>query len=228
LAEVLITLGIIGVVAALTIPQLITNYKKHQTVVQLKKAYTTMANLFQAAENEHGPISTWPETIYTTATCSGSDECAYTFAEKYLLKNLKHYEYKTRPDHVFPKGRCCVPGINSVDHLDAGNHSTKWFYLDDGTCFTLNVSTHYYWDYIFYDINGDKGPNIVGKDIFTFDFGKLNKFKLAFHPGSWGVTDRDAILETLCSKSEGGYYGGDGCGWVIQYDGWQIKDDYPW
>lgn len=37
LAEVLITLGIIGVVAALTLPSVITNYQKKQTVEQLKK-----------------------------------------------------------------------------------------------------------------------------------------------------------------------------------------------
>lgn len=38
LAEVLITLGIIGVVAAMTLPTLIANYQKRQTVVQLKKS----------------------------------------------------------------------------------------------------------------------------------------------------------------------------------------------
>ena len=45
LAEVLITLAIIGVVAAMTIPTLINNYQKKQTVTQLKKAYTTLANV---------------------------------------------------------------------------------------------------------------------------------------------------------------------------------------
>ena len=39
LAEVLITLGIIGVVAAMTIPNLIAKYQKEQTVVKLKKHY---------------------------------------------------------------------------------------------------------------------------------------------------------------------------------------------
>ena len=34
LAEILITLGIIGVVAAMTIPTLITNYQKKQTVTK--------------------------------------------------------------------------------------------------------------------------------------------------------------------------------------------------
>ena len=43
LAEVLITLGIIGVVAALTMPTLMSNYRKHQTVTQLKKAYSEIS-----------------------------------------------------------------------------------------------------------------------------------------------------------------------------------------
>ena len=47
LAEVLITLGIIGFVAA--IPMMITNYQKHVTVTQLKKAYTEFAQALQKA-----------------------------------------------------------------------------------------------------------------------------------------------------------------------------------
>ena len=42
LAEVLITLGIIGVVAALTIPTLIQNYKKREVETSLEKIYTTV------------------------------------------------------------------------------------------------------------------------------------------------------------------------------------------
>ena len=43
LAEVLITLGIIGVVAAMTMPSVITNYQKKQTAAQLKKAYSIVS-----------------------------------------------------------------------------------------------------------------------------------------------------------------------------------------
>lgn len=43
LAEVLITLGIIGVVAALTIPALISNYRSKVAVTQLKKMYSVMS-----------------------------------------------------------------------------------------------------------------------------------------------------------------------------------------
>ena len=44
LAEVLITLGIIGVVAALTMPALISNYKKTVYVNQLKKSVSVIEN----------------------------------------------------------------------------------------------------------------------------------------------------------------------------------------
>ena len=56
LAEVLITLGIIGVVVALTIPVLVGNYKKVQTVAQLKKVYSAMQQSVQIAQNEYGDI----------------------------------------------------------------------------------------------------------------------------------------------------------------------------
>lgn len=43
LAEVLITLGVIGVVAAFTVPTLINNYKEKVTVTKVKKFYLTMS-----------------------------------------------------------------------------------------------------------------------------------------------------------------------------------------
>ena len=42
LAEVLITLGVIGVVAAMTMPSLVAHYKEKQTVVALKKFYSIL------------------------------------------------------------------------------------------------------------------------------------------------------------------------------------------
>ena len=47
LAEVLITLGIIGIVAALTIPSLITNYKANKLRAQFLKSYSTVQQVFK-------------------------------------------------------------------------------------------------------------------------------------------------------------------------------------
>ena len=55
LAEVLITLGIIGVVAAITLPTLVANYQKQILVNQLKKTYTTLNEGFkQIVGSEQG------------------------------------------------------------------------------------------------------------------------------------------------------------------------------
>lgn len=59
LAEVLITIGIIGIVAAMTLPSLITNYQKKQTVTQLKKVYSIMSQALQRAELDYGNFEHW-------------------------------------------------------------------------------------------------------------------------------------------------------------------------
>ena len=66
LAEVLITLGIIGVVAAMTLPSLIQNYHEKQRVTQLKKAYSVMQNAFLMAQEEYGDVTDWGLTITNT------------------------------------------------------------------------------------------------------------------------------------------------------------------
>ena len=52
LAEVLITLGIIGILAALTMPSLNAYYQKHVTVTRLQKAYNSMSNTINIAISE--------------------------------------------------------------------------------------------------------------------------------------------------------------------------------
>lgn len=59
LAEVLITLGIIGVVSAMTIPSLIQSYKEKQTVVTLKKFYSTMSQAFNLAKSQGVEPEDW-------------------------------------------------------------------------------------------------------------------------------------------------------------------------
>lgn len=59
LAEVLITLGIIGVVAALTLPTLIQHHKKSVVETRLKKFYTTMNQAILMAKNDYGDFENW-------------------------------------------------------------------------------------------------------------------------------------------------------------------------
>ena len=63
LAEVLITLAIIGIVAALTIPGLMTNYKKHKIESKLSKAVSTINQVIKQSEAENGEMETWDKTL---------------------------------------------------------------------------------------------------------------------------------------------------------------------
>ncbi len=47
LAEVLITVGIIGVVSAITIPMLVTNYQKRLTITRLKKSVLPLKSSYK-------------------------------------------------------------------------------------------------------------------------------------------------------------------------------------
>lgn len=71
LSEVLITLGIIGVVAALTMPAVIANYQKQETVSRLQKVYLVLSQAVKQAELNEGEIKYWnfslsPENFYKT------------------------------------------------------------------------------------------------------------------------------------------------------------------
>ena len=85
LAEVLITLGIIGVVAAITIPGLINNYKAARLRSQFLKSYSTVQQVFRQMENDD-EVSTDPSdyaqhTFYKTfmTYLSGTTDCGRGF-----------------------------------------------------------------------------------------------------------------------------------------------------
>ena len=59
LAEVLITLGIIGIVAALTIPTLISKYQERVTITRLKESYSMLAQAYQFGVNGNGSPASW-------------------------------------------------------------------------------------------------------------------------------------------------------------------------
>ena len=59
LAEVLITLGIIGVVSAMTLPSLIQNWNDKASVVKVKKAYSVLNQAYLMSKKDNGPVSEW-------------------------------------------------------------------------------------------------------------------------------------------------------------------------
>ena len=87
LAEVLITLGVIGVIAAMTLPSVIKHYQQQATVNQLKKAYSEFSQALHKAEVDNGLMETWNFANLTTPL-----EKATYFGENYLFPYIKTVE----------------------------------------------------------------------------------------------------------------------------------------
>ena len=87
LAEVLITLGIIGVVAALTMPTVIQNYKKKQAVTQLKATYSILAQAFEHAQADYGDMSNWGLNEYGPFSSTAEISAAMYAATAGLIKH---------------------------------------------------------------------------------------------------------------------------------------------
>ncbi len=89
LAEVLITLGIIGIVAALTMPAMMASYREKVTMNKLKKFYTTMAQVQLRAINEHGEVDTWD---WVPSGGESNNQILLDWYNKYFGQYLNSYE----------------------------------------------------------------------------------------------------------------------------------------
>jgi len=207
LAEVLITLGIIGVVAALTIPGLITNTQKRQTIELLKSTYSILKNAETFSEVDNGDSTTWDYTLSTS-------DFMNTYYAPYL---------KTLP---MPTSR--IQTKNTYTNINGGAADTNgcsWGYtaiLANGVF--LRVFENGQYIIMNVDLNGNNGPNVVGKDVFDFEAKWIGPKKLVVYAP---ISNRATYISQCQSWS---YNGGSPipCAGIIQLDGWQIASDYPW
>lgn len=88
MAEVLITIGIIGIVVAMTLPALVSNYERKRNSVVLRRAYRDLANLALMYAAENGCISKLSECSMPASDFSTS--FAKFLVEKQNFKDLHH------------------------------------------------------------------------------------------------------------------------------------------
>lgn len=177
LAEVLITLGIIGVVAAITIPTLINSYQNTQYVTAYKKFYTSMNQaLVQMA---------------TDAGCTGDLQCTGILdnggvgdntADQKLATELFKYLKVSKDCGTATTGDCWAAYNTKYDGSGGTyNHNTDirykiltadgmsvYFFSQGDNCATSMGTGPYskYCGNMNVDINGLKGPNRLGRDVF--------------------------------------------------------------
>ncbi len=206
LAEVLITLGIIGVVAALTIPSLMTNYKAKRLRTQFLKSYSTAQQVFKQMESDDVPLD--PTQYGKTAETK-----FYRTFMNYLQAPMDCGSYAAGFKKISP---CYdVSSYIQMKPYKTYNNksSTPIIILDDGQIvlqdgsqlfFENAVSNNYIW--ISVDLNGyNNPPNRWGYDLFTFQFldGELR-------PMGNSKTQYNN-MDAYCSKDSNSAYNGIAC-----------------
>lgn len=161
LAEVLITLGIIGVVAAFTIPVLVHDVQENNYKVAYKKAYSVASQAWQSAyaDNMLEPRTDW-------------------IAETSNYNNFLQFMSK------FDVIKTCLggSGVSNLYPCWAANETSDvwWGAPVSGGCGAsaqqicfidksgMSWCDNTNWGTIFVDVNGTKTPNQFGLDRFLF------------------------------------------------------------
>ena len=199
LAEVLITLGIIGVVAALTLPALINNYEKSVVETRMQKFYTNINAALKLSIVENGDMVDWtfPQDYYDA---DGSEK----FFNTYLKNNLQYLKTVPRVTTSWPTN-----GIE-VD-------------LNDGSAFVLSGTWITYYpnankklrsgvDSFIFIINKNGNSVIPHGNELKLNENTLKKVNDVVYSCN-GNTHRDY------NRS---------CAAYIMQNGWKIPEYYPW
>lgn len=245
LAEVLITLGIIGIVASLTLPHLIKNYNGRILETQFKKAYATAAQVILLSKNELGvsylakhcaDVAEDYES-YEDGTTNGvepypnSSNC-YTTLYKSLNKSStsvngwdkdKYTVERKDPIRTFNNK---AEVSNGLGLAGAGN---PWVMRQnrDGIWMQFRINEGKL--YITFDVNGYKRPNQLGHDIFILYVDKKND-NITGIQQSKAYTDEELENEHFdkeyqqaragnpCNKTSSQKANGIGCSWFAIND----------
>lgn len=225
LAEVLITLAIIGVVAAMTIPTLMKNSETVERVSTLKEMFSTLTQASSSAINDNGTPDQWnliaqdslegatnvlkmiSPYIKITKICAAEDKSC-TPNEIYKAENGAEYNY--------------LSGNNSIAAL-----------LNNGTIIAVQIwETNCEWDWggananlknvcaqLTVDVNGFKKPNTFGKDTFLFLLTKKGIYPNGLPDQTGGLSFTNSCADNTLGYIAGTGANGMGCtAWVL-YNG---------
>ena len=224
LAEVLITLGIIGVVVAMTMPTLIARHNEKVWTTSFLRVYSILDNAYRRVQEEYGTFENWSGATITISTGDGQPNS--TLSER---KNL--YEYMIKP--YVEVNQAYLPKNDNWNWVGSSNCWPETSYYLNKTPYGINtdreyinkpavslksgeciVLSYFLGDFMV-DINSKKGPNTLGKDQFAFSFDAVKKerIKPGYYQRWW--TDTANYCDV---KDPHGFYSGPSCGfWIVRY-----------
>lgn len=212
LAEVLITLGIIGVVAAMTMPSLIQSYKEKATVTAVKQSYSIFAQALKMVTIDNPDLS-----ALTDSSLSAKENSQIMFNE--ISKHIK--KVKSCDVDKNCMGNTYYLNLNNekVSNWDTYNNLVTGV-LANGTSFWIlslpaSISgEETYAGQIGIDINGNKRPNKFGVDFFWFTFNKNGELFAGRGQGPGGT-----YWNCELSPSNSNWSNGYGCSeWIITHE----------
>lgn len=220
LAEVLITLGVIGVVAAITIPGLITSYNKKITETRLAKFYSVFNQAIRLSAAENGDVDTWDDYWNASGNTykdgqAQDNETGVEGAFELYLKPYMQIAYKKKINfrginqtlYVMPDGSAFA-----YRHLDT--RDITFFPKDPEKCIKKRKTTG------------------TGTCSFMFIFHPISEsqdWKYHYNKGlepylyNWDGSKTHLKSGTTYSCANSGYY----CTAMIKNNGWKIPKDYP-
>jgi prepilin-type N-terminal cleavage/methylation domain-containing protein len=227
LAEVLITLGIIGVVAAITIPTLVQNHRNMVVEKRLQKFYSNINQAILQSEVEYGDKKLWyQDTNSVLVDKDGNYVKGSSTVEKWWNLYIGPYVKTTS--------------------IKYNNQGLPVFYFPDGTALLAN-QTAAMRDWIFFVTDPDKclnrygsKSNAAGKCAFMFIYmpgtsTTKNKPVWKYHvekgfepyKHSWDGTEKDLYdskSDYGCNSTQKNAF----CTAAIQYNNWKIPKNYPY
>ena len=215
LAEVLITLGIIGVVAAMTMPALISNHHKKEVETRLQRVDSILNSVVKLAENDYGEPQYWADADSPTV--------------------LKTYFMPYLPGSIFLNGEDIkdykVYNADGTSVINLNGSYANGIRIKTGEIIRIPNGLEQESGLLEIDVllkENKAGKYISGKDYFTF-FMDTSKGIVDVKAGAdfWNVKscsdNRDAIL-TKCKSS---IPHSALCLMLIECNGWKIPEDYP-
>lgn len=231
LAEVLITLVVIGIVAAMTLPGLIQKYQKIVVENQLKVVYSLITNAFKLAEAEYGIgfdfiSNDWKDDEDIADTNGYSYEFSEAVFEKFLKDKFKIVNSYSKQD--------CREKFRYNNNLRISGDPKCYKLINGiGLCFIAsgNIDSTAYF-YIF--LKPNSSHNIAGRDVFNFTVRKKNRgsyFGYQMMTDIYKEENRQQYLDGCAnftaSHPVGIYDAPFICTMLIWNNNFKIPDDYP-
>lgn len=232
IAEVLIVLGIIGIVAELTIPDLYANFQQQVYTTSLKKFYTEANQALILMANDYGCTG----DLVCTGIFNLSNDDAGAVMLKYF-KTLKHYNTSTVGDCWSNSTNTNYDGTGGTVNYNADNDYS--FTTPDGMSVLLwsyQNNCGYAWSnsgsgpmsqtcgWLRVDVNGISPPNRFGRDVFTFFI--TNAKGAGLYPQG-GIDDKysgsNYYWDGPNKSCQTNYTNGIYCTGRIMEDNWQMK-----